>query len=278
MEFTAHNILLDNGEKTMKKDYVLLSESALWKSIEKTLNNFLVLDPGQDKSKLRVVDLGCLEGGYAVQFARMGFDTLGIEVRKENIDKCNYAKSHLNLPNLQFAQDDVRNMAKYGKFDVTLCYGLLYHLDDPINFINIISKCTTKMLFLHTHYAPEHDFRYLFGRRINKYIINPIQKRVPFLDTTKNYKLSKIIENEGARGRWYFEWHKNEKKENIEKGLWASYNNSRAFWLCKKDLTTALHKAGFDSVFEQFDFTGDSAAADNQIDYLSRSMFVAIKH
>jgi hypothetical protein len=36
--------------------------------------------PG-DKSKFRIADLGCLEGGYTVEFARMGFQALGLEVR-----------------------------------------------------------------------------------------------------------------------------------------------------------------------------------------------------
>ena len=217
--FTAHNILLDNGQKTMGDNYPLLGESALWKSIQKTLDAFLVLSPDQSRGQVKVIDLGCLEGGYSVEFAKLGFNTLGIEARQENIDKCNYAKEHLNLPNLNFALDDVRNMAKYGKFDVTLCYGLLYHLDDPINFIKIMSECTTKMLFLHTHYAPEHDLRYAFGRHINQYIINPIQKRIPFLDKHKNYKLSKIAVNEGYRGRWYFEWDEKGTKEKIGKKL-----------------------------------------------------------
>ena len=67
MNFTAHNILLDNGEKTRGDKRILLSESAMWKSIEKT-TRFLIPLLHQENRKLRVVDLGCLEGGYAVQF------------------------------------------------------------------------------------------------------------------------------------------------------------------------------------------------------------------
>ena len=276
IRFTGHNILLDNGQKTMGNDVTLLAESGFWKSIEKTVNKFFILNPGQDRSKVRVVDLGCLEGGYAVEFARMGFDTLGIEARETNIEKCNYVKANLHLPNLNFVQDDVRNIAKYGKFDITLCYGILYHLNDPIHFINIVSNCTTKIMLLNTHYAPERDIIYGLGV-IYRYLIYPIQKRIPVLTFRRNYKLSKIEVNEGVRGRWYFEWNKNENKKNIEKSLWAAYNNYRSFWPCKIDLIKSLHKAGFDSVFEQFDFLGD-LAPDNYHQYLSRGMFVCFKH
>lgn len=275
MNFTAHNILLDNGQMTMPKDQVLIADSAMWTSIEKTINLFI--PPEQEsRSKLRAVDLGCLEAGFAVELARMGIDTLGIEAREDNIEKCEYVKSHLNLPNLNFAKDDVRNLAKYGKFDITICYGLLYHLNDPVKFLKTVSECTTRVLFLNTHFAPERDLRYKLGF-LNRYFIAPIQKRTKFLEYTQNYRLSGIQQNEGYRGRWFREWNQNARKDKIEKMLWASYNNNRSFWLLKKDLTKALHSAGFNSVFEQFDFTGDIAPENYTVAH-SRTMFVALKH
>lgn len=275
MKFTAHNILLNNGQKTMGDDSILLSDSAVWSSIKKTVDLFIPPTAG-DRSKMRVVDLGCLEGGYAAEFARMGFDSLGIEARAENIENCNYVKDNLGLSNLNFAQDDVRNMANYGKFDITLCYGLLYHLNDPAAFLKLISGCTTKMLLLNTHFAPETDIRYRLGP-LNKYFIAPIQKRTRLFEHQYNYRLSPITENEGYKGRWFKEWTPGTKKEKIEKLLWASYNNHRSFWLTKKELTKAMHAAGFNSVFEQFDYTGD-LFRENYTQYYNRTMFVAIKH
>lgn len=274
MNFTAHNILLDKGERTLGEGQILLSESAIWTSIEKTVNLFFPQSV-REKNKLKLADLGCLEGGYTVQFARLGFDSLGMEAREENIQKCNYVKSRLDLPNLNFVKDDVRNLSNYGKFDIVLCYGLLYHLNDPVNFINTVGQCTSKMLLMSTHFAPDFDARYDLGF-INNYLIAPIQKRTKLFERQKNYRLSKISENEGYKGRWYLEWKKNEKKEKIEKTLWASYNNHQSFWLCKKDLTKVIQNAGFNHVFEQFDYTGD-IIADNYSEYYNRSMFVAIK-
>jgi hypothetical protein len=275
MNFTAHNILLDNGQTTMGKEQVLIADSAMWTSIEKTINLFT--PPGlENRSKLRAVDLGCLEAGFSVELARMGIDTLGIEAREENIEKCEYVKSNLNLPNLNFAQDDVRNLAKYGKFDITICYGLLYHLNDPIQFLKTVSECTTRVLFLNTHFAPDRDLRYDLGF-LNRYVIAPIQKRTKLFQHTQNYRLSGIQQNEGYSGRWFREWNENAGKDKIEKMLWASYNNNRSFWLRKKDLTKALHDVGFNSVFEQFDFTGD-LASENYTAAHNRTMFVAVKH
>ena len=273
-KFTAHNILLSNGKKTLDDNTILLAESAVWKSIESSLNLFF---PGnkEERSRLRVVDLGCLEGGYAVEFARMGFDTLGIEVREENISKCNYVKSDLNLPNLQFVKDDVRNIAAYGKFDIVLCYGLLYHLNDPIDFIKKVSNCNNKLMFLNTHFAPERDLRYSLGL-LNHFLIGPIQKRTGLFEFEKNYRLSSLQSNEGYRGRWKKEFSKGASQMIREKSLWSSYDNEQSFWLCKTDLAKALHDAKYDYVFEQFNYTGD-IMPENYTHYYNRAMFVAAK-
>ena len=223
-----------------------------------------------------MADLGCLEGGYALEFAKLGFNTLGIEVREENLSNCNFLKQDAGLNNLNFVKDDVRNLSNYGEFDIVLCYGLLYHLNDPVAFLNLLGKATTKLLLLNTHFAPERDFRYALGP-INKYVIGPVQKRINILNFARNYRLSKMTTNEGYRGRWYQEWTPNADKSKIESILWASYNNDRSFWLKKKDLTTVMHKAGFNSVFEQFDYTGD-IMPDNYTEYFSRAMFLGIKH
>lgn len=94
----------------------------------------------------RLVDLGCLEGGHTLGFARAGFDALGIEVRNSNFANCQIVKSRCPLPNLSFVKDDARNVEKYGTFDVVFCSGLLYHMECPRAFIQTISACCSKAL------------------------------------------------------------------------------------------------------------------------------------
>lgn len=275
MNFTAHNIRLKDGSTTMNNNVPILAESAMWTSIAQTVDLFF---PGTNSEggRGKVADLGCLEGGYTAAFAQMGFDALGIEAREDNIKNCTLVKENLGLPHLNFVKDDVRNMAKYGPFDITLCYGLLYHLNDPVSFLKTLSDNTKKLLLLNTHFAPEYDLRYSLGP-VNNYFLAPIQKRTHFWERQKNYRLSPITTNEGYRGRWYKEWNQRTEKSGIEKMLWASYNNDRSFWLCKKDLTKVLHNAGFNHVFEQFNFTGD-LAPDHYTSFFNRTMFVALKN
>ena len=90
IEFTWHNIRLDDGTLTMPDaEWVISMEAYPWFVSARRIIETVF--PG-DKSYLRLADLGCLEGGFAVEFARMGFQVLGVEVREANIAACNYVK------------------------------------------------------------------------------------------------------------------------------------------------------------------------------------------
>ena len=272
MNFTAHNIKLDDGTYTISSNSTLLADSQLWNAIARSVKLHVDL-PFNNKS---VIDLGCLEGGYAVEFARMGFDTLGIEARVESYQKCIYATSHLSLPNVKFAKDDAKNISNYGTFDVTFCCGLFYHLDNPTTYLSLLSQATRRILILQTHYAPESDWRYACGG-LNSYILSPLEKILGVqFGHKQNYCLSQLTKHEGNRGRWFREWTPFDTKKSIDAKLWASYSNSRSFWLCKSDLVQALIDVGFDVVYEQFDFV-PNIKSDNYINKLDRSLFIAVK-
>ena len=172
----------------------------------------------RDPATVRVVDLGCLEGGHTAEFARAGYRTLGIEGREANFERCQYVQDRLGLANLEFVFDDVRNVERYGTFDATVCCGLLYHLDSPVAFLRSLARITERVLILQTHYAPEDDVA------------------VP-------WALSPFTVNEGHRGRWFVEWPDGTPPNDQD--AWASVGNSRSFWLAKPDLLQATLDAGF---------------------------------
>ena len=74
MKFTAHNIRLDDGRYTCPEVGYTIADHPWCKSAAGLLS---AVFPG-DKSRIRVADLGCLEGGYTVEFARLGFQAVGI--------------------------------------------------------------------------------------------------------------------------------------------------------------------------------------------------------
>lgn len=228
--FTAHNIRFADGSVTMPEQNHLLADVP-WCGGTKRLLNMIYGGAPQGK---RIADLGCLEGGYSLEFARMGMEAFGIEVRQSNYENCLEVKRRAALPNLDFARDDVNNLPKYGMFDVIFCCGLLYHLDNPRAFIRMLGQQARDAVIINTHYAPWDWY--------------PMSV----------FTLSAIEQHEGHPGRWYFEHDiATNNTEALEKLKWASWENQRSFWPVKEALLQDIAEAGFDLVLEQYDVLGD---------------------
>lgn len=245
-EFTTHNIRLDDGTLTKPESTQSIETTPWFISARGMLDTVF---PG-DKSQLRLADLGCLEGGYAVEFARMGFQVLGIEVRESNIAACNYVKSKTHLPNLEFVRDNALNIAAYGKFDAIFCCGLLYHLDRPLQFLETLSAVTNKMLILQTHFS-------LISRteRILRMptAVRWLADRVLRKPAPTEFFLSAPSENEGLPGKWFMEFDTNKSFANREAAKLASWDNRRSFWIQREYLLQAIQDVGFDLVLEEYD-------------------------
>jgi hypothetical protein len=253
VEFTAHNIRLDDGTLTKPDIGQTMEDDSWFVSAKRILE---IVFPG-DKRHLRLVDLGCLEGGYAVEFARMGFQVLGVEVRDVNFAACNYVKSKTNLPNLAFVKDDAWNIAKYGIFDVIFCCGLLYHLDRPKKFLETVSSVTKKIMILQTHFSIDNIYDNIYARlpAVVRRLLTKVIK-----SHADRHRLARVSVNEGLPGRWYTEFPDDESFSRRENSKWASWDNRRSFWIQREYLLQTIQDVGFDLVMEQFDGLGANIA------------------
>jgi len=249
LSFTAHNIKLPDGTETMPELGYLLADSPWMKAAARVVK----IVYGDALAEKSIADLGCLEGGYTVEFSRMGMQATGIEVRQSNIDNCLHVSRKAGLPNLAFAKNDVWNLAEYGRFDAMFCCGLLYHLDQPGRFIRLMAEQTRDVIMINTHYADDRQ--------------SPV------------FTLSDMTENEGLPGKWYAE-HDADSEAEIEAFKWTSWKNKRSFWLTKPAILQTLQDCGFDMVFEQADWIHDGIRSAMEGGYYSthnRGMFVGIR-
>jgi SAM-dependent methyltransferase len=274
VSFTSHNIRLDDGSYT-KPDAGYSMDVHPWFLAAKRILDATF--PG-DKRHLRIADLGCLEGGYTVEFARLGLQALGLDVRELNIEACRYVQSKLNLPNLEFARDDVWNIAAHGSFDAVFCCGLFYHLDKPRGFLDLMSQVTKRLLILQTHFSEAKDSPPLIRpRRLRR----ALAKFLPLKNTgTTTHKLSFMTRHEGLPGRWLPEFRSKRAFLDRENRRWASWNNRQSFWIQREYLLQAMRDSGFDLVLEQFDGLGRNIAVEmTQGSYRTsgRSTFIGIK-
>ena len=223
VSFSAHNIRLDDGTFTRPDSGFEMAHHPRFLSAKRVLS---LLFPG-GKSSFSILDLGCLEGGYTVEFARLGFRSLGLEVRASNFAACQYVKERVGLPNLSFVQDDAWNAPRYGSFDVVFCCGLLYHMDRPRTFLETISPIARRALIVQTHFATDRP--------------------------SEKFHLSGIASHDGADGRWYTEYTEAPDTAAKETAKWSSWHNTRSFWMTRPWILQSLLDRGFDVVFEQFD-------------------------
>jgi SAM-dependent methyltransferase len=154
LTFTAHNIVLPDGSQTLPGREPIADGGVC----QAALRQLELAFPGVPRESVRVADLGCLEGGYAVAFAQAGYDVTGFEVRTENILCCRWAQDQVELENLRFVQADVRDIFHGAdEWDAVFCCGLLYHLDDPAAFLRQLGRAVRKLLIVQTHYSTRPD-------------------------------------------------------------------------------------------------------------------------
>lgn len=220
VSFTAHNIDLGDGRFSISSDKGAISAHPVFRYAKEVLLKKYATLAGRS-----LCDLGCLEGGYSLEFARLGMRVTGIEVRKSNFAACEFIRREsVGISGeLVFVNDDAWNMAQYGAHDVVFCCGLLYHLDRPLDFLRLLYEHCGDCLILDTH----------FSRKDKKFTESQ----------------SDICENEGLRGRWFVEYEEGVAEKN-EKAKWTAWANRRSFWPLKEELFRALEIVGFRSARE----------------------------
>jgi SAM-dependent methyltransferase len=181
----------------------------------------VISDVCGDLHGLRVLDIGCNEGLYALELASRGASVLGVDARQAHIEKARFAAAALGLE-VAFEQLDMRDIDpdRHGRFDLVVASGIFYHLDAPDLFAMVerLAAMTSRLL-IDAHVSPyaqdvaEHDGESYHGMFAQEHAAT----------TTEAERL--------AAGR-------------------QSFANERAFHITRPSLLRLLEAAGFTSVLE----------------------------
>ena len=181
--------------------------------------------------KLHILDLGSLEGLFTIEFARKGARTVGIEIREQHLERADFARRVLGLDNCLFIQGDVRSIPEgIGSFDVTICAGILYHLNFPdcVTFLQTAASHTSDLFLLDSHLPFDHF----------------IESAAP-LSPMKEYHLNGVT----YRGREAIE-RSPEHEGPIY--LWGSIDSPVSVWLSQADVVSIIQNCGFNLVERGF--------------------------
>jgi SAM-dependent methyltransferase len=172
---------------------------------------------------LRILDLGCGEGVYAIEAGLRGATVVAIDARTQRMELGAACAARHGLDNVRFEQGDVRRVtrATHGEFDVVYGLGILYHLDVPDVFTlleNVRAMCTG-LLVVDT-----------------------------FISVSPSLTVShRDVPYEGERCRE----HADDDPEDVRRSrVLRSIDNTFSFRFSRPALARALHGAGFSSVLE----------------------------
>ncbi len=105
-------------------------------------------------SGAKCVELGPLEGGHSYMLEKAGASSVtAVEANKDAYLKCLIVKELFGLQHCSFLSGDVVEYleATDEQFDVCWCAGILYHMVDPVQLIDLISQRASR-LYMWTHY------------------------------------------------------------------------------------------------------------------------------
>jgi SAM-dependent methyltransferase len=129
-------------------------DSEFTRQYTKTRQEFIArfLEAARRKIPLEsVVDVGAGVGYFARFLRDLGFRVLAVDGREENV-----AEGRRRHPDIDFISHNVEaaSFAEIGRFDLVLCVGLLYHLENPFRAIRNLHALTEKILVVESMCTP----------------------------------------------------------------------------------------------------------------------------
>lgn len=100
-----------------------------------------------------VLELGPLEGGHSYMAQQAGAErVVGVEANRKAFLKCLVSKELLGLDRCSFLCGEITEYLRssHESFDVCLACGVLYHMVNPIELLDLISQRASR-LFIWTH-------------------------------------------------------------------------------------------------------------------------------
>ncbi|MCM8794459.1 MAG: class I SAM-dependent methyltransferase [Candidatus Omnitrophica bacterium] len=97
------------------------------------------------------IDVGCGTGYFSNYLEGLGLRVTGIDWREQNA-----AEAGHRYPKIEFRVGNVEDtgIRRLGRFDLVLCFGLLYHLENPFQAVRNLQELTAKILLIESMIVP----------------------------------------------------------------------------------------------------------------------------
>jgi len=112
---------------------------------------------GKPWTKCTVIDVGCGEGTSTAAIGRTGARVIGIDGRPEVIARAKYLRDRLGYTNVDFRVGNVLDASLWEPADAVFVSGLIHHLQQPFQLMELIGRYCADLAYFCTHLAPADD-------------------------------------------------------------------------------------------------------------------------
>ena len=106
----------------------------------------------KERMELRTaIDVGCGLGYFSAYLNSQGFQVLGVDGRQENVEEAQRRTPQVSFHTANLEDPAIRDL---GRFDLVLCFGLLYHLENPFLGIRHLRALASQLALLESVIYP----------------------------------------------------------------------------------------------------------------------------
>ena len=127
-----------------KKNWTLDIKNMSW--VENTSKEVdYLIELCELKGTERILDLACGYGRHALEFAKRGYEVVGVDITEIYIEDAKKSAKEMSLSNVTFVCSDIRDVLYCSEFDVVLnladgAIGYLENEEENLKIFDVISK------------------------------------------------------------------------------------------------------------------------------------------
>jgi ubiquinone/menaquinone biosynthesis C-methylase UbiE len=163
-----YEFCLPDGTKT--ESYLPEVARQIHVTREKVLRSFL---SSLSDGYATAMDISCHEGFYSLVLAEYFKNVTGLDKNDESLAKAKQISTLLGHTEIIFKNSSVELWDEKQQSDFVLCFGLLYHVENPIQILRKLALLTKKTLCIETQVLPYNisgqieDGSHLWQRDLN---------------------------------------------------------------------------------------------------------------
>jgi SAM-dependent methyltransferase len=118
---------------------------------DRALRGFL---NGADRAHQSAIDVACHEGFFALTLAEYFGRVTGIDRNVSSLVKARDIAELVSPRPVEFVEGSLEEFAQSFSYDFVLCFGLLYHAENPLQILRLLSQMASRELCIETQILP----------------------------------------------------------------------------------------------------------------------------